>query len=246
METALQHQGYLYTFSKSSFRYHPPRTSKLNTYNPKKEMILILIADDHPYLIQGVEVDLNKDRRIKIIGTAHSYGELMDKVAGLQPDMVLLDLKMPDCEEYDLKPYIHKLRALAKCKVIIFSNETGWARIHRCLEIGASAYIEKAISIGKLANLIRHVYESDELVIFTAEHLPEVQFSPRQRETLHYMVDGKENDEIAELLDVETKTVQSYVNEIKDKLAKAFYMYPVKPRTLIRLASKLGFGHKLR
>ena len=245
METTLQNQGFLYTFSRDSFGQDSLTQDKLKEYIPKKGIILTLIADDHPYLIHGVESDLNKSPKIKIVGASSSYDDLLDKTSELKPDVVLLDLKMPCCEKYDLKDFIDKLKSLARCKVIIFSNETGWARIHRCLEIGASAYIEKAISMGRLAEFIHRVYEKDELVIYTAERLPEIQFSPRQKEILHYVVDGKENDQIAQLLNIEVKTVQSYVNEIKSKLSESFNIHPIRPRTLLLLATKLGFGHKL-
>ena len=243
METLLKNQGCLYTFSKNSFRSGEAKTTE--QYNNKKDIILALIADDHPYLIHGVETDLNKDPKIKVVGTVDSYDGLLEKAGELQPNIVLLDLRMPGREKHDLKHYITNLKANGNCKVIIFSNETGWARIHRCLEIGASAYIEKAISIGRLAEFIHIVYEKDELVIFTAEELPKISFSPRQKEILHFIADGIENDEIARLLTIEIKTVQSYVNEIKAKLAEAFGMHPIRPRTLLLLASKLGFGTRI-
>lgn len=242
METLLKNQGYLYTFSKNSFTNDHNKIQELNYRNKKEGIILTLIADDHPYLIHGVETDLNKDPKIKIIGTATSYDEVVQKAAELQPDIVLLDLRMPGRDKQDLKHYVRDLKAVGRCRVIIFSNETGWARIHKCLDIGASAYIEKAISIGRLAELIRKVYEEDELLIFTAEELPQIEFSPRQKDILHQIADGKENDEIASTLDIEVKTVQSYVNEIKAKLQEAFGMHPIRPRTLLLLASKLGFG----
>ena len=239
MSCVTQSQGYLYTFSKSSFgtgEVTPVRN------NVKKGIILTLIADDHPYLLHGVESDLNKDPKIKIVGNAGSYDELLEKTAHLQPNVVLMDLRMPGYEKYELKNFIAKLKKAGNCKVMIFSNETGWARIHRCLDMGAQAYIEKAISIGRLSEFIRRVYENQELLIFTAEKLPEISFSPRQREILHYIADGKENDQIASLLELEVKTVQSYVNEVKAKFAEAFNMKPIRPRVLLLLASKLGFG----
>ena len=245
MELLKQNQGYLYTFSKHSFKHHENEPEWLQQPNVKKEIILTLIADDHPYLIHGVEADLNKESKIKIVGTASSYDEVITKSAELQPDIVLLDLRMPGKDKHDLKHYLMGLKAVGKCKVIIFSNETGWARIHRCLDVGASAYIEKAISIGRLAEFIHRVHENEELLIFTAEELPKIQFSPRQKEILHFIADGKENDEIARLLSIEIKTVQSYVNEIKVKLSESFGIHPIRPRTLLLLASKLGFGNKV-
>ena len=242
METLAQNQGYLYAFSKHSFDKDENKLKEINQTTSKKDIILTLIADDHPYLVHGVESDLNKDPRIKIIGTAGSYDEVISKAQELQPNIVLLDLRMPARDKYDLKDYITELKSKVACKVIIFSNETGWARIHRCLDIGASAYIEKAISIGRLGEFIHRVYENEELVIFTAEELPKIQFSKRQKEILHFIGDGKENDEIAHILNIEVKTVQSYVNEVKTKLAEAFGIHPIRPRTLLLLASKLGFG----
>ena len=245
METIIRNQGYLYTFSKDNFKRG--RSTPSETKNSqKKEVIPILIADDHPYLIHGVRTDLDKDPGIKIAGTASSYDELLEKASELQPDIVLLDLRMPGRDKHDLKHYMAGLKAVGNCKVIIFSNETGWARIHKCLEIGAQAYIEKAISIGRLNELIHRVYENEEILIYTAEELPKVEFSKRQKEVLHYIADGKENDEIGLLLNIDVKTVQSYINEIKSKLANAFNIHPIKPRTLMLLASKLGFGARVR
>ena len=239
MNTVTQSQGYLYTFSRSSFGHGELSYVRSNA---KRGIILTLIADDHPYLLHGAESDLNKDPKIKIVGNAGSYDELLEKTAHLQPNVVLMDLRMPGYEKYELKNFIAKLKKAGNCKVMIFSNETGWARIHRCLDMGAQAYIEKAISIGRLSEFILRFYESQELLIFTAEKLPEISFSPRQREILHYIADGKENDQIASLLELEVKTVQSYVNEVKAKLSEAFDIHPIRPRVLLLLASKLGFG----
>lgn len=244
MTTLVKNQGHLYAFSKHSFN-QTENGQEVNHPKPKREIILTLIADDHPYLVHGVETDLNKDPGIKIVGTAGSYDEVIDKAIELQPDVVLLDLRMPCRDKYDLKDYIARLKSTVKCKIVIFSNETGWARIHRCLDIGASAYIEKAISIGRLAEFIHRIHEDEELVIFTAEELPKIQFSKRQKEILHFIGDGKENDEIAGILNIEVKTVQSYVNEVKSKLSEAFGIHPIRPRTLLLLASKLGFGTKI-
>lgn len=238
MNSTLRNQGYLYTFPKNSFG----EDSKSIYKREKKEIIKVIMADDHPYLIHGVESDLNKDPKIKMVTTAPTYDELLEKITIYQPDVILLDLKMPGREKYDFKDFITKIKSISTCKIIVFSNETGWARIHKCLEMGASAYVEKAVSLGRLPELIHYVNGENEYLIFTAEQLPQIQFSPRQREILHGIVDGKENDQIAETLNIEIKTVQSYVNEVKSKLSEAFGIHPVRPRTLILLASKLGFG----
>ena len=241
MLQTLQTKGYLYTFSKDSFGRDEAKSTS-HKRKIKDEIIRTLIADDHPYLIQGVEVDLNKDPKIKIVGTCNSYDDVLSTVNSSRPDVVLLDLKMPGYDKHDLQHLISKIKKDGHSKVAIFSNETGWARVHRCLEIGADAYIEKAIAIGKLPDLIHTMHEENELLIYTAERLPELNFSPRQSEILHLIADGKENDEISAHLNIEVKTIQSYVNEIKSKFAKAFDIYPIRPRTLLLIASKLGFG----
>lgn len=241
IEATILNQGYLYTFSKESFSEYSHSTTR--TFQ-KKGIILTLIADDHPYLIHGVESDLNKDPKIKIIGTANSYASVIEKSAQLQPDVILLDLRMPGHDKDDLKNYIAQIKSKSNSKIIVFSNEVGWARIHRCLDVGASAYIEKAISIGRLAEFIHRIHENEEILIYTAEKLPIIQFSKRQKEILHFIANGKENDEIATHLEIDVKTVQSYVNEIKSKFAESFGIHPIRPRTLLLLASKLGFGNK--
>ena len=101
MDSITQSQGYLYTFSKSS-SFGQGEIALLPN-NSKKGIILTLVADDHPYLICGVESDLNKDPKIKIVGTAGSYDELLEKAALLQPNVILMDLRMPGYEKYELK-----------------------------------------------------------------------------------------------------------------------------------------------
>ena len=249
MQVQVQSQGYLYTFSSKGFEKTESgvcESSALRKIKENNGLIRVLIADDHPYLVHGVETDLNKDLKIKIVGTASEYDELICKVSELQPDVVLLDLKMPGRDKHDLKHYMTGLKAIGNCRIIIFSNETGWARMHRCLEIGAQAYVEKALALGRLSEFIHRVYENDELLIFTQEKLPHIYFTERQKEVLHYLADGKENDEIAVALNLELKTIQFYVCEMKLKLSQAFDIHPLKNRTFYLLASKLGFGHKIK
>ena len=245
MKPLTQNQGLLYTFPKLSSGI-AEQPQKRVVRKIKKEMVCVLIADDHPYLINGIESDLNKDPKIKIIGAASSYDEVLKKNNELKPNVILQDLRMPGLEKYDLKTFIPSLKEASGCKVIIFSNETGWARIHRCLELGASGYIEKGIAMGKMPEFIHRVVNDEELLIYTAEQLPQISFSPRQKQVLHLVADGIENDEISKVIDVETKTVQSYLNEVKDKLSAAFNVKPIRPRTLMILATKLGFGHQLQ
>lgn len=210
-----------------------------------KQVIKVLIADDNPHLISGVEKDLESDKRIKIVGVVNSYYGLLDKVLELKPDVVLLDLKMPGLDKYGLSYYITKIKEQANTKIIIFTNDTGWARIYKCLELGASGYIEKAISLGKLSDFIRRVYEYEEEVIHTQDELPQIHFSKRQKEVLHLVADGKENEEIAMLLKIQVPTVKSCLNDIKLKIQEALYIHPVRARTLTLLAVKLGFGSRI-
>ena len=245
MQTSINNQGYLYTFAKDSFAEEISNTHSSRSSRLKSELILTVVADDHPYLLHGVEADLNKDPKIKIIASAGSYDELLEKVRTCKPHIVLLDLRMPGYEKHNLKQFIASIKTFSNCKVLIFSNEIGWARINRCLEVGASAFIEKAIGFGRLSELIQMVYKNDDLVIYTTEQMPQLQFSKRQSEILHYIAEGKENDEIADLLEIDIKTVQSYLNEVKNKLSDAFNMPIVRPRTLLLLSRKLGFGTKL-
>ena len=242
MEALQKDQGYLYFFSNKSFRGCQNSYPKTET---KKNIITVLIADDHPYLIKGVETDLNNDPRIKFFGGLGSYDELLERAKALQPDIILLDLKMPGNDKYDFKDYLTGIKSISNSKIIIFTNETGWPKVYKCLEHGASAYIEKAIAVGKLSDLIIQVYESNDLLIFTAEQKPDIRLGRKKKEILNYVIDGKENDEIAQILNLEIKTVQSYVSEIRSQFSRMFGIYPLSPRAFLFLASRLGYGHKV-
>src|SRR3990167_11269475 len=115
MTPVQQNQGYLYTFSRQSFCADEFTSNESPRSSGKNGIILTLIADDHPYLIHGVEADLNKDPKIKIVGTAGSYNEVLEKAEELQPNIILLDLRMPGREKHDLEHYIKKLKTSAKC-----------------------------------------------------------------------------------------------------------------------------------
>jgi len=94
MATQLQNEGYLYAFSNGSFEKDKNKKETILPYRLNKasnELIRVLVADDHPYLVHGVENDLNKDLKIKIVGVAASYDELINKAAQLQPRVILLD-----------------------------------------------------------------------------------------------------------------------------------------------------------
>lgn len=246
MKTKTQSQGYLYTFSKTSFSKGKwCKKGITEGFDRPKRIITVLIADDHPYLIHGVETDLNKDRKIKIFGHASTYDEVLEKAAAFQPAVILLDLRMPGRDKHNFKYYMKALKGLGNSKIIIFSNETGWPRIYKCFEYGASGYIEKGLLAGNLAELIHRIIEGDELLVYTSEILPEVRLFGHKKEILHYIADGKENDEIAILMKLNVKTIQSYIGDIKTMLSRAFGMYPIGSRSLLLMANKLGYGHKV-
>ena len=247
MDALLERQGYLYSFSKTDFKRYREKSMGCQTeISQAKKIITVLIADDHPYLIKGVETDLSNNPRIKYFGSVGTYSDLLEKARALQPDIILLDLKMPGNDIYDFKHYLTGLKSISNNKIIIFTNETGWPRVYKCFEYGASAYIEKAISVGKLPELIIDVYENDDdLLIFTAEQKPDIHLGKKKKEILSHVIDGRENDEIAKILDLELKTVQSYVSLIRTQFSKAFGIHPLSPRAFLFLASKLGYGHKV-
>ena len=125
MDALLERQGYLYSFSKTDFKRYREKSMGCQTeISQAKKIITVLIADDHPYLIKGVETDLNNNPRIKYFGSVGTYSDLLEKARALQPDIILLDLKMPGNDIYDFKHYLTGLKSISNNKIIIFTNET--------------------------------------------------------------------------------------------------------------------------
>lgn len=195
--------------------------------------IRVLLADNHPIQSRGLALTLSETSDIRVVGEATDAGTAVDLVADLMPDVVLLDLDALD--ETGHMPF-HRMRETAPdLSVIIMASDENDPMLMRALEAGASGYILKKTSVDGFLWAVRAAHRREAYILprmmvrATAgsgrqpENGPAVPngyqlLSPRERQLLPLIADGRSNEETAEMLQIMPRTVQTYRQRIMKKL----------------------------
>lgn len=207
----------------------------------------ILIVDDHRLFRQGLASLLESEPAFKVVGMAGSGPEALSLLAETQPDVALVDLKMPDA------PGIQVVRQLLACRpslgvvVLTASEENG--DLIAAIQAGARGYVLKNADADSLFDVIRQVYGGSAALCNLAtpkvlEILRGLQvrqnadalLTPREEEVVDLIVNGNDNGEIASRLVISENTVKTHVSHILEKLG-------MKNRSdLISWASRSGYS----
>jgi len=185
----------------------------------------VLICDDHPVFRGGLAAAVAEEADLEIVGQVGSLAELRAALAGAAPDLVLLDIDLPDGSGLDVV-----VEVAAQASVVMLSAHDEPALIRRAMQDGALGYIRKDSEPVELLRLVRRGAEgktalSGEMALRVAESLrrdPDEQvfeerlasLTPRQREVVALIADGRTNREIADVLFISEGTVKNYVTRI--------------------------------
>jgi NarL family two-component system response regulator LiaR len=191
-------------------------------------MIRILLADDHAVVRQGLKMFLSLDPELEVVGEAANGAEALEQVARLQPDVVLMDLKMP---VMDGLTAIGRIRAAhPETEVIAVTSVLEDTAIIDAVRAGAIGYLLKDTEADELCRAIKAAAAGQvQLSPQAAERLvrevrapdsPE-QLSPRELEVLRLIARGMSNREIAQTLIISEKTVKTHASSILSKLGLA-------------------------
>ena len=191
----------------------------------------ILLADDHRLFRDGLKTLLNQQKGVEVVGEATDGLATIQAVQTLKPDVVFLDVSMPGLNG------IETVRRLVggklPVKVIMLSMHSDRRFVAESLKAGASGYVLKDCAVGELMAALRavaanQIYLSQVLAttvvkdyLKLAAEKPDAAFSVlsvREREVLQLMAEGKSTKEIAGLLDVSVKTIETHRKQIMDKL----------------------------
>ncbi|WP_134682804.1 response regulator [Brevibacillus migulae] len=203
--------------------------------------IRILLVDDHAVVLRGLHFFLATQKDFTIIGEAHNGKEALDMVAASKPDVVLMDLVMPEMDGIEATAQIRKLYPDVKVLVLTSYNDQDY--VLPALQAGASGYLLKDMKPDQIVESIRgalsgntqlHPDVTQKLMAQMSAPLPTVtpsegkpaQTAPsvwenitkREREVLILIAQGMSNKEIASVLVIAEKTVKTHVSSILSKL----------------------------
>ena len=188
--------------------------------------ITVLIADDHQLVRQGLKALLERDG-FKVVGEAANGQEALRLVETPPPDVAILDLAMPLLNGVDAAREIQRISP--KTKTILLTMHTESRYILEGLRGGAKGYVMKTNAAEDLARAIREAARGDtylspeitEAVVQAYQNKTEIPLdplSPRERQVLQLIAEGKTTKEVATALDISVKTAETYRTRIMEKL----------------------------
>lgn len=196
--------------------------------------IKIFLADDHAIVRDGLRMLLEAQPDLQVIGEASNGRDAVRQVTQLRPDMAILDIAMPELNGLEAARQIRETSQ--DTQVIILSMHGSTAHVFEALRAGARGYLLKASAGASVVDAVRAVhagrrYLGPEIVDRVIEHSlnqkpeqngetpdPLARLSPREREVLQLVVEGKSSAEIAEILYLSPKTVETYRGNLMRKL----------------------------
>ena len=183
--------------------------------------IRVLVAEDHEIVRDGICAIINQQTNLTVVAEAENGNRAVQLYREHQPDIVLMDLKMPVMEGVDA---IAQIRSeFTQAKIIILTTYDTDEDIYRGLQAGAKGYLLKDTSAEELATAINTVYRGkkyvpSELAMKLAQRITQPELTNREMEVLLLLTKGKSNQEIASTLTITEGTVKFHVNNILSKL----------------------------
>ena len=183
--------------------------------------IRVLITDDHPVVREGLASIIDRREDMTTVAQAGNGAEAVDLYRQHQPDIVLMDLRMP---QMDGVTAICQIRQEAPdARIIVLTTYDGEEDIYRGLQAGAKGYLLKDAPREELLETIRAVHNGQThipspVAVKLASRISQSPLTPREVEVLRLMVGGNSNQEIANALFIAEGTVKAHVNSILDKM----------------------------
>ncbi|OYU83223.1 MAG: DNA-binding response regulator [Flavobacterium sp. BFFFF2] len=183
-------------------------------------MIRVLIAEDHQSVVDGVKLALNNEPDLCLVGSVTDGVQLLEQTAILTPDVVITDIRMPNMSGVEATREIAK--RFPNIPVIAFSMFDNPEVFAQMKQAGAKGYLLKIASLATLVDAIRVVaagdYFFDPLLMKSALPNPELMLSPRERDIVRCIGQGKSSQEIADTLFISKETVNTHRKNILKKI----------------------------
>ena len=186
------------------------------------DVITVMIVDDHPVVREGLVAIFKSQKDIKIIAEAGDGEEACKLYDELSPDVVLLDLRMPN------KDGLHAITELMtrnppKPRIIVMTTYESEEDIRRTLKAGAKGFLAKGTAPQQIRDAVRKVAKGESLLPPSiasklAASMTHPELSERELQVLQYMANGRSNKEIGQVLYISENTVKAHVKSILAKL----------------------------
>ena len=189
--------------------------------------IKLVIVDDHRVVRSGVKALIDTESHMEVIGEAADGREAVTKVKSQNPDVVLMDLVMPEMDGVEATSEITKVDPAPK--ILILTSFSEEERIIQAIKAGATGYLIKDASPDELIQAIKDVYHGESTldpkvagtVLRSVQNEPQdssEELTDREVDVLELLAEGLPNEDIAEKLYISERTVRSHVSNILAKL----------------------------
>ncbi|MDX8032637.1 response regulator transcription factor [Lentzea sp. BCCO 10_0856] len=184
----------------------------------------VFVVDDHPVVRDGVTLLLQSDPTLRIIGSAESGRAAIERITQLKPDLVLLDLRLPDMLAPEVIAELRKVHPPAK--IVVFTAHADHHGITASLEAGANGALVKDVAGTDLMAALRQVLHGERIIdpriaphhAQRSEALARSGLTRREYEVLRFAAQGRTNPEIAESTGLTRNTVKTYLQSALHKL----------------------------
>lgn len=191
--------------------------------------IRIILADDHVVVRKGLRSLIDQEPDMIVVGEAGDGLELLDSVEKLRPDVVLVDLKMPNMNGIDATEEIQ--RHFPNTHTVILTMHADRSYIERAMQAGVCGYVLKEEDIWEMCTAIRHAAQGYRyLSAGVSQQIPDalnagethsntlLLLTLRERQVFQLMAEGKTNGEIASILGISVRTVEGHRAHLMSKL----------------------------
>ena len=214
-----------------------PSSSQASEPSPGTDPIRVMIADDHAFFRRGLEVVLQGEAGLELVGEASDGQEAVQLASEVAPDVVLMDIRMPKITGIEAARQMKEVAPSAKIVILTISDEE--EDLFEAIRAGASGYLLKDIPLDELADSVRAVHGGQSLInpsmagkLLTefatlarrdneeepAKHAPAPKLTDREMEVLRLVARGLNNRDIAKELFISENTVKNHVRNILEKL----------------------------
>jgi DNA-binding NarL/FixJ family response regulator len=183
--------------------------------------IRVFSVDDHPLLREGIAAIIDNQPDMSMVAQAATGSEAIQMFRQHQPDVTLMDLRLPDISGIDA---LGAIRAeFPEARIIMLTTFEGDVEIQRSLKAGARGYMLKSTPPKDLVEMIRHVHIGkkgipQQIAAHLAEHFSDEALTEREIEVLSHIAGGNRNRDIAERLFISEETVKVHIKHIMEKL----------------------------